>query len=478
MRQLFRELADVPREERARIFAHREIPGNLRSEVESLLKHDSTPGESLSRRVSVVAEEALLSSHEPASRRCGPYRLERLIGSGGMGDVYLAQRHDGEIEQKVAIKLLRADTDRPAWRDRFLRERQLLAYLSHPSIARLLDAGHTGDGRPYLVMEYVDGVTIDQYAATLDLRSLLRLFLLVCDGVSHAHRRLIVHRDLKPSNILVDSSGNPKLLDFGIARLQDAAVDETRTVERVLTPNYASPEQLRGDIQTTATDVYSLGAMLHKLLTGRSPREQLEVAPAALPPDIDHILRKALRDEPEERYASVDALADDIRAVLESRPVQARSGDAWYRTRKFLRRYWVPAAATALVIASLSAGLWVANRERDIAQHRFQQVRRLANKVLALDSVMRGIPGSTKARHQIAAMSQEYLEALRAGAAADKDLAFEIGVAYVLLANVQGVPTSANLGQYAQADESLRKADALIEPVLAASPEDRNILLT
>src|SRR5204862_506894 len=185
------------------------------------------------------------------------HRLVQLLGSGGMGTVYLAERRDGEIEQQVAIKLLRADADRPAWRDRFLRERQLLAYLNHPAIARLLDTGHTTDGRPYLVMEHVDGVAIDEYAATLDQRARLRLFLLVCDGVSHAHRHLIIHRDLKPSNILVNASGHPKLLDFGIARLLDVTADETRTVERLMTPNYASPEQLRGDMQTTATDIYS-----------------------------------------------------------------------------------------------------------------------------------------------------------------------------------------------------------------------------
>src|SRR5262249_686789 len=158
-----------------------------------------------------------------------------------------------EIQQKVAVKLLRPGADRPGWRDRFLRERQLLANLNHPSIARVMDAGHTDDGRPYLVMEDVDGGPIDAYAAGRDLRDRLRGFLQVCDGVSHAHRRLIIHRDLKPSNILVDSTGQPKLLDFGIAKLLDEAGDPTQTVERLLTPNYASPEQLRGENQTTAT---------------------------------------------------------------------------------------------------------------------------------------------------------------------------------------------------------------------------------
>ena len=202
-------------------------------------------------------------------------------------------------------------------------------------------------------MEYVEGVPIDVYAARIDVRDRLKLFLRVCEGVSHAHRHLIIHRDLKPSNILVDASGQPKLLDFGIAKLLDETGDATQTVERLLTPNYASPEQLSGDAQTTATDVYSLGAVLYKLLTGMAPREQNPAAPKAeiappsqlnpgVPRDVDFIVRKALRAEPEERYGSVDEFANDVRAALDWRPVQARSGDVWYRARRFLRRYWVP----------------------------------------------------------------------------------------------------------------------------------------
>jgi len=412
-----------------------------------------------------------------------------------MGAVYLAERTDGEIQQKVAVKVLRAGSDRPAWRDRFLKERQLLANLNHPSIAHILDAGHSGDSGPYLVMEYVDGVSIDVYCATLDLRDKLTLFLRVCDGVAHAHRHLIIHRDLKPSNILVDASGQPKLLDFGIAKMLDETGDPTQTVERRLTPNYASPEQLRGAIQTTATDVYSLGAVLYKLLTGRSPHESVAEAsqsievmtgtkeiPApsrlspGLPSDIDYILRKALRHEPEERYASVEAFANDVRAFLDWRPVQARSGDVWYRTRRFLRRYWLPVTAATITIAALSLGLYAANRERAIAQRRFLQVRQLANKVLALDGAIVMLPGSTKARHEIVAISKEYLEALSADAHGDRDLALEIGAAYSQLARAQGVPYTANLGQYAQAEESLRKADALLEPVLVASPQNRKAL--
>jgi serine/threonine protein kinase len=219
-----------------------------------------------------------------------------------------------------------------------------------------------------------------------------------CDGVAHAHRHSIVHRDLKPSSILVDCSGHPKLLDFGIAELLDATTTQTRTVERLLTPDYASPEQLRGDIQTTATDTYSLGAVLCRLLTGGSTCEPFSEASrvkkddAKLPRDINHILRKAMRDEPAERYASVDAFANDIRAFLESKPVQARSADNWYRTRKFLRRYRASVAAATVTIASLLFGLNIANHQREIAKARFVQVRQLINKVLTLDEVADGFP--------------------------------------------------------------------------------------
>jgi serine/threonine protein kinase len=496
LRELFREIAEIPMSERERILAERPIPADLRSEVESLLRCDSASVKSLTRPVHEAAEQALQWANGPASGSCGPFRLVRVLGSGGMGAVYLGERRDGEIEQKAAIKLLRADADRPAWRERFLRERQLLAYLNHPSIARLLDAGHTDDGRPYLVMEYVDGVAIDDYAAQLDLHGRLRLFLLVCDAVSHAHRHLIIHRDLKPSNILVDSSGQPKLLDFGIAKLLAATADETGTVERLLTPSYASPEQLRGDVQTVATDIYSLGAVLHKLLTGHPPRElfsraqpqkhamagedagTVPVCNTNLARDLEHILRKTLRCQPKERYASVDALADDVRAYLDSRPVQARSGNTWYRARKFFRRHRVGVAAAAAAAASLWAGLIVANHQRQIALARFQQVRQLANRSLTIGDMGRGMYTPSKAVREIVAISKEHLETLAADAHADQALALEVGGAYSVLARVQGIYTVASPGQRASAEESLRKASLFVEPVVSASPDNRQALLT
>ena len=305
----------------------------------------------------------------------------------------------------------------------------------------------------------------------------LALFLLVCEGVSHAHHRLIIHRDLKPSNILVDTSGQPKLLDFGIAKLLDQTGDATQTVERLLTPNYASPEQLIGAAQTTATDVYSLGAVLYKLLTSRSPHESEMARKPDLPVDLHHILQKALRTEPEERYASVEALASDIRAFLESRPVAARSGNAWYRTRKFLRRYWVPVTAAALVMASLSAGLVLANHERTIAQRRFLEVRQLANKLFDIDVQVAQLPGASRTRQLIVDTALDYLRRLTADVRMEPELALEVGTAYMRVARVQGVNITTNLGQTDQADKSERKAQPLIDSVLASQPANRTALL-
>jgi tetratricopeptide (TPR) repeat protein len=492
---LFRELADLPPGERQRIMSERQIAPELRAEMESLLSFDSLDVHQLTACVSGAADEALQSVDDRGVHDCGPYRLVRLLGRGGMGAVYLGERTDGELQQTVAVKLLNADHQRPGWHDRFLKERQLLASLNHPSIVHAIDAGHTEDGRPYLVMEFVEGVSIDLHTATMDVRERLSLFLRVCEGVSHAHQHLIIHRDLKPSNILVDASGQPKLLDFGIATIIDETGERTRTGEHLLTPNYASPEQIRGDTQTTATDVYSLGAVLYKILTGRSPYESdtnashaVDVisgareirAPSGLnrevPVDVDYILRKALRLEPEERYASVDAFASDIRAFLGSRPIDARSGDAWYYTRKFLRRYWVPLVAATLVIASLATGLYLANRQRLVAERRFAQLRQLSNKVFDLDKTIRDLPRSTQARLSLVSVSLEYLEGLAEAAQGDLDIAREISQGYWRVARIQGVPVELNLGERARAEASLKKAAAFAARVLAARPKDRSAL--
>ena len=492
---LFQELADLDPPAREVYYANRKVSPDLRNEVESLLRFDRS-GESLTNHIADAAGEILQTnghvSNQTISNQSmwGPYRVIRPLGQGGMGAVYLAERTDGEVEQQVAIKVVRSGADLPAFHERFLRERRILASLNHPGIARLLDAGHT-DGQPYLVMEFIDGVAIDTYCAHLDLRGILKLFLAVCEAVAYAHRNLIVHRDLKPSNILVDSADRPKLLDFGIAKILDASLvdsEDTRTVIRMLTPEYASPEQMRGEAHSTATDIYSLGAVLHKLLAGEAPKTSdspsdklaarlLSAMKPGLPQDIGFVVRKALRVEPDERYSTVDAFAEDVRAFLENRPVRARAGNAWYQARKFVRRYWVPVAASAAAVICLSTGLYIANRERSIAEQRFLQVRQLANKVFDIDVAIRNTPGTTKARQLIVSTSLEYLQKVGAEARGDKDLALEIGSAYVQLAHVQGVPINPNLGQFASAGESLRKADELVESVLKNNPRNGPALL-
>jgi tetratricopeptide (TPR) repeat protein len=346
-------------------------------------------------------------------------------------------------------------------------------------------------------MDYIDGVPIDMYSRDLDVRGKLRLFLGVCDAVAYAHRNLIIHRDIKPSNILVDKGGRPKLLDFGIAKILAAASDQTRTQERVLTPDYASPEQVRGEAQSTATDVYSLGAVLYRLLTGQSPHAfpnrtaeaidtaicATERAPASrlnpdLPADLDCILLKALRKEPQERYSSVEQLAEDLKAFLESRPVRARSANFWYRSRKFVRRYWMPVSAAAAVILSLAAGLYIADRQRAIAEARVTQLRALSRQLLGFEMQLRSPNDGTdlQLHGKIIDTYIQYLESLRPEVLHDKVLALQVGAGYLQLARIQGVPEWNQEGQYDEAEKSLRKAGEIANHVLAADRTNREAL--
>jgi serine/threonine protein kinase len=306
----------------------------------------------------------------------GAYRLERPLGYGGMGTVWLAHRCDGRFEGQAAVKILNLALLPEAGQERFRREGSVLARLSHPGIARLLDVGVGGSGQPYLVLEYVDGVPIDRYVVSppLSLPDRLRVFLQVLAAVGHAHAHLVLHRDLKPSNILVAPDGTVKLLDFGIAKLLDdesAGLATTLTLDggQVLTPRYAAPEQLRGEALTTATDVYALGVLLYLLLSGRHPTStgdeappeivqavlEREPAPLGLG-DLDLVLGKALRKVPAERYHSAEALAEDIGRVLRNEPVQARTPSAAERVRAFVTRYRTGLVVLAPVTAGLLAG--------------------------------------------------------------------------------------------------------------------------
>jgi eukaryotic-like serine/threonine-protein kinase len=385
----------------------------LLHEVEALLRSSGRTLADLQRSVDQAAREVV---QHKSGQRIGPYQVERLIGEGGMGLVYLANRADQQYRQQVAIKLMHAGLGgSPEMLRRFRAERQILANLDHPNIARLLDGGITPEGAPYLVMEYVDGIGIDEYCQRnpLPAAELLQLFRTVCAAVEYAHRNLVVHRDIKPGNILVTGEGVPKLLDFGIAKLLDpeAAQAPFRTVatQRLMTPEYASPEQVRGEPVTTATDVYALGVLLYELVTGRSPFrieavspleiarvicEQEPVRPstasrtgASLAPieartlrgDLDNIVLKAMRKEPQRRYASVAAFSEDVRRYLHGYPVEAASGARRYQARKFIGRHRAAviaasAAALALVAFGIGMGLLArrATRERLRAEREAQ----------------------------------------------------------------------------------------------------------
>ncbi|GMV04436.1 MAG: hypothetical protein AMXMBFR53_07160 [Gemmatimonadota bacterium] len=359
------------------------------AEVERLLtSHDADPAflEGVLARVPALEPQADADTH-----RVGPYRPVRPLGKGGMGEVYLAT-HEGEgFQRPVALKVIRRGMQTDEILRRFRLERRILAALAHPNIARLLDGGATPDGRPYFVMEFVEGVPLDRYCTErrLALADRIRLFVAVCDAVQHAHRNLVVHRDLKPTNILVTADGTPKLLDFGIGKLLDPGAwgaDEgaTRTGMRLLTPEYASPEQVRGEPVSVASDVYGLGVLLYRLLTDASPygeeartpteweRAVLEVDPRRpstaagdrrLAGDLDVIVLKAMRKEPERRYASVEALAEDLHRHLEGRPVLARGDSLTYRAGRFVRRNRVPLAAGLAVFLALAGATWTSVRQ-------------------------------------------------------------------------------------------------------------------
>ncbi|HEX4228367.1 MAG TPA: protein kinase [Bryobacteraceae bacterium] len=490
---LFLELADLLPADRERYFDEHAVSAEVRREVEELLALSAQPDGDLHRLVeSALEHAAAISAPLAPESECGPYRLLRILGRGGMGVVYLAERADGEVQQQVAIKLLNAGRQTPQALERFHQERQILADLSHENIARLLGAGHLSDGQPFLVMEYVEGQPIDAYCAALPMREKVVLLLQLCSAVSHAHRMLVIHRDLKPSNVLVTNEGVPKLLDFGIAKLIDTAGDLTITRDGALTPMYASPEQILGKQVGTSTDIYSLGALLYRIVTGRGPfpagptvnLAQLQTAVCETEPprprtvnskidrDLESIIQMAIRKEPEARYATVDRFAEDLRAWLEGQPVKARQGGWWYLARRYARRYWMPLSIAAAVVVSLTAAMLITVRERDTAQRRFNQVRQLASQMLAVERDLERVPGATQARERIVKTSLDYLESLSMDAGNDTDLKAELASAYRNIADIQGGFRGINLGRPAAAQTSLNKAVVLSQEVWKDRPND------
>jgi serine/threonine protein kinase len=485
----------------------------LLGEVSSLLQSTDdadalyeTPAISLFEAADLVAA-ATRAVPVKIGARVGPYRLIGELGQGGMGTVYLAERADGEFDQQVAIKFVGGRLGSAALLDRFREERQILAVLSHPNIARLLDGGTADDGSPFVVMEYVAGVPISDYCESrrLSIPERLRLFRGVCAAVHYAHQRLVIHRDLKAHNILVTDDGTPKLLDFGIATLIDPglrAEARVRTRVRALTPESASPEQLRGDPITIATDIYSLGVLLSRLLTGLSPyarsidaevdlvRAVCEDPPtppsvAALLPrggqtlehidrDLDWIVLKALRKEPDRRYSSAEQFSEDLERYLTGQPVLAAPDSRRYRTQKFLRRHRASVIAAALAGVAILTGAGVAayqahvaRRESALAERRFDEVRSLANSVFDVNDSIAELPGSLPARQLIVNRVAEYLDHLSREAQGHVPLQRELATAYQRLGNVLGGGGVSNLGNLPEAKASYLKALAMRESLVS-----------
>ncbi len=457
----------------------------LRKEIEDLLQSSGQTMGFLQNPVLHAAHE-IATEEDVSGTRIGAYRLVRVLGEGGMGKVYLAERADDLYRKQVAIKTVRGGfgQDRSLLQ-RFRGEQQILANLDHPNIARLLDGGITNDGLPYLVMEYIDGIRVDDYCRIkkLGTEQRLALFCTVCAAVEYAHKHLIIHRDIKPANILVTSEGIPKLLDFGIAKLLDPEFGDlvlTRPTERLLTPEYASPELMRGEPVTTSTDVYTLGVLLYELLAGKRPfrwnttspfemakivSEQNPEAPSVasaanvelaapdasrtLSGDLDNIVLMAMRKEPSRRYVSVAAFADDVKAYLTGYPVHART-DTWkYRSGKFVRRHTAAVSAAAIISLALigfSIGMGLlakrATRERLAAQRESE----------FLEGIFQAATPAQAHGHQVTAR-----ELLDQGAKrVDRELATDPSLQGVMLLNI-GRAYSA-LGLYDQAEPLLQRA--------------------
>ncbi len=542
--ELFHKVVDLPSNER-RDFLEAACGGDasLRNEIEKLIDGSDRAGSFI--ETPPALDETTIALAESEARavsglRIGAYRVIQEIGRGGMGTVYLAARADEEFQKRVAIKVVTAGFDHDTIIHRFRNERQILAGLDHPNIARLLDGGTTESGAPYFVMEYIEGETIREYCDKHRLTTVerLKLFRAVCSAVHFAHQNLIVHRDIKPGNILVTADGTAKLLDFGVAKLLSATAqsgDLTEASCRVMTPDYASPEQARGETITTASDVYSLGVLLYELLTGHRPYRltslpliemidviceqepwkpstaigRTETSPGAggstevtvtpdevsrardsepyrlrreLEGDLDNIVLKAMRKEPQRRYASVEQFSEDINRYFQRLPVIARQDTLSYRASKFIARHKAAVAAGALIILALLAGavttLWqahAARQERDKAERRFSEVRKLANAILfEYHDAIKKLAGSTPIREKMVKDALEYLDHLSAESSGDPTLQAELATAYEKVGDVQGNPFGANLGNTEGALDSYRKAVAIREVLYSANLIDAN----
>ena len=456
---LFQVLLDMPVGDRASwVEANSEFDSALRLRLMALLAGDRLANMRTGGASDMINDERL-------PERIGAYRITGLIGQGGMGAVYRGERMAGDFDHVAAIKLIRPGALSEALVERFARERQTLANLSHPGIARLFDGGATDKGDPYIVMEYVDGVSlgvwIDTQAASKAERT--RLFLDVCAAVGFAHQNLIVHRDITPSNILVSKDGTAKLIDFGIARSPTADAEAAPSAKKSLvglslTPGYAAPERVAGEAATTLSDVYSLGILLDRLLNDKGD------------PDLTAIIAQASAADFAERYPSVDALADDVRAWSNGEVVAARNGGKRYAIGKFARRHRVGVGAAVATFLLLTGGLAVtlysyaaAETARAAEVQRFGQLRSLAGYMLFdLNERLRRIPGNTQARATLAKEAQQYLTKLASSPSADTALRTETANGLIELARVQGSPLEPNLALIPDALKNLLLAEKLL----------------
>jgi eukaryotic-like serine/threonine-protein kinase len=514
---VFFDALDLPVEERERFVRDRCAgDSNSAEEVLSLLEahFDGPPlidGSLLTLGMKILAGNA---SDDESPAQVGRYRITRELGHGGMAVVFLAEREEGDFQHRVAVKVMRGGRESRSLLARFVTERQVLATLDHPNIARLYDGGVTERGVPYIVMEYVDGAPFLEYCRKNlpELEDRLRLFTKVCDAVQHAHRNLIVHRDLKPGNILVMADGTPKLLDFGIAKIfRDDfknTLAQTAAEERLLTPAYASPEQIRGKNITTATDVYSLGVIFYELLSGDSPysksRDTYEeliaaicdresVRPSAavenaadedlseverrrrkkrVSGDLDIIALKALAKDPARRYASVDQMAEDIRRHLDGRPISARPDTVRYRVTKFVKRNRWQTAAAVLVMASMLSGtgvaLWQARKaelervkaeqSQKKAKDRADSIQKLCGDFIKIHDEIQNLPNSTRARKLLLGLGVSNLDELANENLADPKLSMDLARSYKKFGDLQGGLDSSNIGQVSEAIKSYQKA--------------------
>ncbi len=531
VKDLLQSVLEQPTEEQTSFLNHAAgRDDSLRLEVESLLEFqdgnenfiETSALEITARSVGAEAQD------EMAGAQIGPFQVEREIGRGGMGAVYLAQQNDNHYQRQVAIKIIKRGMDSDEIVRRFRNERQILANLTHPNIAGLYSGGTTDSGLPFFVMEYVAGKPINEYCAAQDLsiEERLKLFRTICSAISYAHQNLVIHRDLKPTNILVTDDGVPKLLDFGIAKLlkADDEAPLTETMLRVMTPEYASPEQARGERMTTASDVYSLGVVLYELLTGQRPyrlknclpheiaqiiservpaRPSTAISPVedmpegaaststtqptgkdrpaelaklrrSLRGDLDNIVLMAIRKDPARRYQSVEQFSEDIRRHLERLPVRARKDTFDYRASKFIRRNRLGVAAAAVVIVVLLAGIFATRWQAHRAERRFNDVRALANSFLfEFDDSIKDLQGATPARELVVRRSLQYLDSLSRESANDPALQLELATAYERIGSIQGNSYYSNLGDTEGALRSYRTSVALLERIATTAPDPR-----